>query len=105
MSIEITMINKLIPITQFNKGQASRIFERLSKEKELIVLKNNKPSAILLSPEEYKRLTEIEENYRLMVEANTRLNKPNAKIVSYEDAIAELGIEKSDLKVAEDVLI
>ena len=33
----------LIPISQFNKGQAAKIFNRLKETKELFVLKNNQP--------------------------------------------------------------
>lgn len=101
MNASINVMDKLIPISLFNKGKAAQIFERLDKEKELIVLKNNQPSAILLSPGEYSRLLEIEEDYRLLVEANKRLRNP--QVVSYEDAISQLGIDASELKVAEDV--
>ena len=60
----VGILNTLIPITQFNRGQAAKIFDRLRTEKRLIVLKNNQPSAVILSPEEYERLAEIEENYK-----------------------------------------
>ena len=73
MAFTTEMLNSLIPITQFNKGQASRIFDRLRTERQLIVLKNNSPSAVILSPEEYARLSEIEEDYRLLTEATERL--------------------------------
>ena len=73
MAIATNILQCLVPISQFNKGQASKIFDRLRSEKELIVLKNNQPSAIILSPEEYTRLTEIEEDYFLLLEANKRL--------------------------------
>lgn len=56
-------LNSLVSITQFNKGQASKIFDRLKTENQLIVLKNNVPIAILLSPDEYNHLTKIAENY------------------------------------------
>ena len=62
MAITTNLLQRLVPISQFNKGQAAKIFDRLHSEKELIVLKNNQPSAIILSPEEYSRLTEIEED-------------------------------------------
>lgn len=39
MSIAYNTLNSLVPITQFNKGQASKIFDRLTNEKHLIVLK------------------------------------------------------------------
>lgn len=85
MAIATNILQCLVPISQFNKGQASKIFDRLRSEKELIVLKNNQPSAIILSPEEYTRLTEIEEDYFLLLEANKRLeengSKPDSSII------------------------
>ena len=53
MAIAADLLQSLVPISQFNKGQAAKIFDRLQSEKELIVLKNNQPSAVILSPEEY----------------------------------------------------
>ena len=73
MAITADLLQSLVPISQFNKGQAAKIFDRLRSEKELIVLKNNQPSAVILSPEEYARLTEIEEEYFLLIEANKRV--------------------------------
>ena len=99
----MTMVNKMIPISQFNKGQASKIFERLNKEKFLVVLKNNQASAIILSPAEYSRLSEIEEDYRLLIEANKRINDNNSTYVSYEDALKTLSVDPFELKVAEEV--
>ena len=51
MAITADILQSLVPISQFNKGQAAKIFDRLHSERELIVLKNNQPSAIILSPE------------------------------------------------------
>lgn len=79
MDLTATLLTRLVPITQFNRGQASRIFDRLRAEPELIVLKNNQPSAVILSPDEYTRLAEIEENYKLLLEATKRL-RANASI-------------------------
>lgn len=69
MAATANLLQSLIPISQFNKGQAAKIFDRLHSEKQLIVLKNDQPSAVILSPEEYSRLTKIEENYILLLEA------------------------------------
>ena len=62
------LLKSFIPVTQFNRGKASQIFDRLHKETRLIVLKNNKPSAVILSPAEYERLTQIEEDFELYAE-------------------------------------
>lgn len=103
MAIASNLLHSLIPISQFNKGQAAKIFDRLNSEKELIVLKNNQPSAVILSPEEYTRLTEIEENYFLLLEANRRIEENgDKKTVSLDSVMDHLGISKEELLDAED---
>ena len=106
MAIATNILQCLVPISQFNKGQASKIFDRLRSEKELIVLKNNQPSAIILSPEEYTRLTEIEEDYFLLLEANKRLEEYGSKpTVPLSSVLDELGITEKELEETEDVAI
>lgn len=56
---ERNLLNNLVSVTMFNQGQASKIFNRLQAEKQIIVLKNNNPTAILLSPDEYDRLLSL----------------------------------------------
>ena len=53
---EKNLLNNLVSVTMFNQGQASKIFNRLQDEKQIVVLKNNVPTAVLLSPDEYDRL-------------------------------------------------
>ena len=59
--IEKNLLNNLVSVTMFNQGQASKIFNRLQNEKQIVVLKNNVPTAILLSPDEYDRLLNLAE--------------------------------------------
>ena len=104
MAIATNLLQSLVPISQFNKGQAAKIFDRLHSERELIVLKNNQPSAIILSPEEYTRLTEIEEDYFLLLEANKRMeDNGNHKTLSFESVMSNLGISEDELLDTEDV--
>ena len=58
---EKNLLNNLVSVTMFNQGQASKIFNRLQDEKQIVVLKNNVPTAILLSPDEYDRLLSLAE--------------------------------------------
>lgn len=103
MALATDFLQSLVPISQFNKGQAAKIFDRLHSEKELIVLKNNQPSAVILSPEEYIRLTEIEEDYFLLLEANRRIEENgDKKTVSLDSVMDHLGISKEELLDAED---
>ena len=102
MALATDFLQSLVPISQFNKGQAAKIFDRLHSEKELIVLKNNQPSAVILSPEEYTRLTEIEEDYFLLLEANRRIEENgDKKTVSLDSVMDHLGISKEELLDAE----
>nr|WP_307990912.1 type II toxin-antitoxin system Phd/YefM family antitoxin [uncultured Niameybacter sp.] len=106
MAFTANMLECLVPITQFNKGQASRIFDRLRTEKQLVVLKNNAPSAVILSPEEFARLSEIEEDYALLLEATQRLaDSTNESTLSFDTVMSNLGISEKELNDAEDIII
>ena len=93
MELTANFLTRLIPISQFNKGQASKIFDRLRSEPELIVLKNNQPSAVILAPDEYIRLAEIEEDYNLLMEARQRL-----PAIPAADVMKHFGISDADLE-------
>ena len=97
MTYTADVLDSLIPITQFNRGQASRIFDRLHTENQLIVLKNNQPAAIILSPSEFQRLREIEEDYSLLLEATRRLKEDSSSTYSRKDLMSELNINEADL--------
>ncbi len=103
MELTANFLSRLVPITQFNRGQASRIFDRLRSESELIVLKNNQPSAVILSPDEYTRLAEIEENYKLLLEATKRLAANEGKAaLSEAEVLKHFGITDADLEEMEE---
>jgi prevent-host-death family protein len=52
------VLKQLVPITQFNKGKASQLFSRVQKGETLVVIKNNTPVAVVISPEEYEMIEE-----------------------------------------------
>lgn len=105
MAYTADILDSLVPITQFNRGQASRIFDRLHTESQLIVLKNNQPAAIILSPSEFQRLSEIEEDYTLLLEATRRLKEDSSSTSSREEVMSELNISESELVAAGDVVM
>ena len=104
MTYTADILDSLVPITQFNRGQASKIFDRLHS-RQLIVLKNNQPAAIILSPSEFQRLSEIEEDYTLLLEATRRLKEDSSSTSSREDVMSKLGISEADLAAAGDVVM
>ena len=105
MAHAANVLNSLVPITQFNRGQAARIFDRLHSESQLVVLKNNQPAAVILSPSEFQRLSEIEEDYLLLREAMERLANNAAPATSMDSLMRELGITEDEIDAAEDVVI
>ena len=105
MAYTADILDSLVPITQFNRGQASKIFDRLHSESRLIVIKNNQPAAIILSPSEFQRLNEIEEDYTLLLEATRRLKEDSSSTSSREEVMSELNISESELAAAGDVVI
>ena len=59
---------------------------------------------IILSPEEYTRLTEIEEDYYLLLEANKRMeDNENNKTISFDSVMSNLGISEDEFQDTEDV--
>ncbi len=91
-------MNSLVPISRFNKGEANKIFDEVKEAGFKIVLKNNTPTCVLLTPEVYEQMLETIEEYRLLLEAEKRMK--NAKpddLISQDKVLAELGISKADL--------
>lgn len=100
------VLENMVPVSQFSRGKASKIFDRLRDEKQLIVLKNNQVSAVILSPDEYYRLSEIEEDFHLLIEAEARLRENEGKpLISEKEALHELGITQEELDAAEELEI
>ena len=47
----LNVLDSIIPISLFNKGQANKIFADVKKFGTRIVVKNNVPECILMSPQ------------------------------------------------------
>ncbi|BCV22177.1 type II toxin-antitoxin system Phd/YefM family antitoxin [Moorella sp. Hama-1] len=96
------VVNSLVPISRFNRGEANKIFEEVRETGFKIVLKNNSPACVLLTPETYERMLETIENYRLLLEAEKRME--NAKVEDFipaAKAMQELGISEADLNATD----
>lgn len=106
MKLTANFLIRLIPITQFNRGQVSKIFDCLHSESGLIFLKNNHSSAVILSPDKYARLVEIEGNYHLLLEASKRLATNDGKpAIPIEDVMKHFEITDTDLAETEELEI
>ena len=94
-----SMLNALVPISRFNKGEANKIFEEVDTTGFKIVVKNNKPTCVLITPEKYEEMMETIENYHLYLEAQKRME--TAKItdfISQEQLMKDLNISQEELE-------
>ena|SRR5690554_5327197 len=92
------LMESIVPISRFNKGEAGKIFEEVAKSGTKIVVKNNKPTCVLLDPKKYTELMDMVEDFLLFAEAEERMksSKPS-DFVSHEDAMKELEIDPAEL--------
>lgn len=92
------ILNSLVPISRFNKGEATKIFEEVKDTGYKIVLKNNNPTCVLLSPEKYEQMLEIIEDYELYFEAENRDKiKQGKKNLSHNEVLDKFDINEIDL--------
>ena len=61
--IAITPLNHTVPISDFNRGKAGKIFSDVKTSGLTVVMKNNAPECVLLSPDDYSKLIERLENF------------------------------------------
>ena len=69
------IMKSMIPITRFNRGEASRIFDEVASSGTKIVVKNNRPACVLMSPEQYTELMELKERARKQEQEIKRLSE------------------------------
>ena len=92
----INILDSIIPISRFNKGEANKIFAEVKNKGIRIVVKNNVPECVLISPEEYQRMIEDYEDMKLLALAEKRL-ADNTTPISHEEMLKQLGLTNSDL--------
>ena len=102
----VEFAEKLVPISDFSQGKAGKIFSEVGENNnEDIVLKNNQPTAVVMSIKEYvetqKKVSKLEklfeqlENIKLLQLAE---NRDSDKTTSLEDFITEEGFSMNELE-------
>ena len=100
----VSAINRTVPISQFNRGLAGKIFDEVKRSGSKVVMKNNEAEVVLVPPEEYVQLMDKLEDYELVAIALERLNRYDPeKTVPEEQVWAELGITDEELDAAGEV--
>ena len=88
-----------IPISQFNRGLAGKIFDEVKTTGAKVVIKNNVAECVLLSPDEYVRLMDEVNDARLFAVATERMSSfDSSKLISEEEMDRKLGISEKELE-------
>ena len=95
------IMSSIIPITRFNRGEASKIFDEVSESGVKVVLKNNAPACVLVDPKQYDEMIDALEDYALYFDAQNRESGASAAIPE-ADVLAQLGISESEIDEAQD---
>ena len=97
-------IENTIPISLFNRGLAGKIFDEVKRYGAKVVMKNNVPECVLLSPDEYIRLLDEINDARLLTIAAERMSHFNpSTLVSQEQVDQEFGFSPSDYENIDDI--
>ena len=93
------IMSSIVPITRFNRGEASKIFDEVEQCGVKFVLKNNDPVCVLIQPERYEEMVDALEDYALFFEAERRMHDPNSNktAISHDSLLNELGISQAEL--------
>ena len=79
------MLDALVPITRFNRGEANKIFDEVRETGCKVVVKNNAPACVLLTPERYQEMIEMIEDQYLLALAEERMKHDSGVTRSAKD--------------------
>jgi len=99
------VMNALVPISRFNRGEANKIFDEVRESGSKIVIKNNVPSCILISPEKYKEMVDLIDDQYLLLVAEERERYGSGVTYTFEELLAKDGLTIADIDAMEDVEI
>lgn len=92
------IMKKIVPITRFNRGEANKIFDEVQSGGPKLVMKNNRPACVLLSPEQYESMIEMLSDSLLLAEAEQRMvSHDDTQNISQEEMMRNLGITQEEL--------
>ena len=99
-------IKNTVSISMFNRGLAGKIFEEVKSSGAKVVMKNNSPECVLLSPDEYIAIIdELEDNKLLKLAEERSKNLDLNKTIPANEFYKNLGIKQEDIDKAPDVEI
>lgn len=103
MATAADMLDNIVPISDFSRGKATQAFEKARGDKPVFVMRNNEPVAVIISPEEYKYLSELEEDLYFTGLAIERLEANKGKeLLTWDEVRENLGITQEEVDAVPD---
>lgn len=104
MESVVSAVTKTVPISQFNRGLAGKIFSDVKAHGSKVVMKNNVAEVVLLPPDEYVQIMDTLNDYLLLTMAVERMSAydPNT-LITEEEMRKRLGITQEELDDIADV--
>ena len=99
-------LDHIISVSDLGRGKASKVIQDVEKNKDqYIVVKNNRPQAVILSVDEYNTLMATREELELLLLATKRITENDSeKYTSMKNVLEEMGITDSEIdELAESV--
>ena len=95
----------VVPMSVFNEGRAGEIFEEVRRSgTKLVVNDDDSAACILMSPEEYLKMSDDYNEARLLAVAEDRMkNFDRSRLIPAEEVYKEFGITDEDLEGWEDI--
>ena len=99
-------INNTVSISQFHKGMAAKIFSDVRKTGAKVVIKNNEPECVIMSPKDYTEMVDELADLQLQLLAFERIAGGALEhTVAQEEVDRMFGFKPEDLADAEEVEI
>lgn len=99
------VMNNMVSVSSFNKGEAGNIFSSVKKTGvSKLVMRRNEPECVLVAPEEYSKLMAELEDLRDYKQAVERLAVYSGKKNrSFSEILAQEGLSYEDIGSTEDI--
>lgn len=94
------LVSYMISVSDLGRGKASKIIEEVAKKKEhYIIVKNNKPQAVIIPIEQYDEFMEAQEELEFLQLAIERTkNLKEEDCMPFEEVLKEDGLTREELK-------
>ena len=98
MDRTVLRTKKTVPISCFDRGGASKIINAVEHDGPTVVMNNDHPVCVLLSPKQYEVMIEMLSDTLLLEEAESRMAmNDDTRNNSQEEMMRTLGISQEEL--------